>query len=77
MSGWRVPEIGSDLDGLLELLLAIACATVVVAMCANEIKGHQEEASPVVVEREEGDGRTALVLDYEGERYVIDIREEG
>lgn len=28
------------------------------------------------VEREDGDGRTALVLDYEGERYVLDIRED-
>lgn len=55
---------------------AVLAAASIVAIAASESSHRPEPGTPVVVEREDGDGRTALVLDYEGERYVIDIRED-
>lgn len=54
------------------MVLAILAASTV----AIEFARRPEPGTPVVVEREDGDGRTALVLDYEGEHYVIDVRED-
>lgn len=56
---------------------AVLAAASIVAIAASESSHRPEPGTPVVVEREDGDGRTALVLDYEGEHYVLDIREEG
>lgn len=55
---------------------AVLAAASIVAIAASESSHRPEPGTPVVVEREDGDGRTALVLDYEGEHYVIDIRED-
>ena len=66
------PETASLVVMSLVILAILAASTVAV-----ELAHRPEPGTPVVVEREDGDGRTALVLDYEGEHYVIDIREEG
>lgn len=55
---------------------AVLAAASIVAIASIESSHRPEPGTPVVVEREDGDGRTALVLDYEGEHYVIDIRED-
>lgn len=54
---------------------AVLAAASIVAIAASESSHRPESGTPVVVEREDGDGRTALVLDYEGEHYVLDIRD--
>ncbi|MDY3129915.1 MAG: hypothetical protein SOW20_07840 [Berryella intestinalis] len=57
------------------LMTAMLCAALVAIETGRTPDAVKE--TPVVVERELHGGLTVLVLDYEGEHYVLDIREEG
>lgn len=66
-----------DAETVYTMVMSLVILAILAAMTvAIELVYRTEPGTPVVVEREDGDGRTALVLDYEGERYVLDIRED-
>ncbi len=66
-----------DAETVYTMVMSLVILAILAAMTvAIELVYRTEPGTPVVVEREDGDGRTALVLDYEGEHYVLDIRED-